>query len=524
MRRRLFLYIVAMTFSLPLLSTAAQETNETTEAVPDGMDFLIISTSTTEQQSYWESQLNNLRGSLIKPAAYVVVVHEQWPGGAGSGFGTFYAYQQAQIEAKKRFNLDLIDFQSQGNSIGMYHTSGQGKRMSPLTASEKNNKSAIKLPSNLPFAKDNTLSILEAVIWQSSSLAPVRKGKLSVFWGDQVFLPKSVSVEESQHEINIFSKGRPMPSRTEWQSDNLDKYGFFALDPNGMNCYLEKATFNTVEQLIADNKIAPDQKVSISLGSFCLSTEMIIAMIEEFTPELNAKNEMMNVEHSLWMPLTLDLATYCMFMESIGWTKERASEHHKRLSNFKERFFDKYPDKKSSLLGVSDIGADGYWWDYGTIENYFQCIQKLTQRGDESNRMREFYSIPKQASTVLSSSLRIDATSVVLGSSIESGSITNSILIGVTAKSLNMDSSIAISSSFNVLKAQNSLYYNVIEEKELVAEPNAVRADLILKSILERLKIRTQLGRDGKNDWDVRLEGNPYSYAELEQLNLQEAN
>lgn len=513
----LFLRFCAYALSLCLLTCNTAEGKLATESDAIGMDFLIISTSTQEQQEYWEKQLNSLRGSLIKSNAYVMVIHEQWPGGAGSGFGTFYAYQQAQLKAKELYGIDLIDFQNQGHAVAIYHTSGQGKRMSPLTASEKNNKSAVKLPTGLPFA-DHSLSILEAVIWQSASLAPIRQGRVSVFWGDQIFLPKQDLKATSQYEIDIFAKSRPMPSGIQWQADGLDKYGFFTSDLQGASCYLEKATFGTIEQLIKNQKISGDNRVAISIGSFSLSSAMMSAFLEEFASELCEKNEMLNVEHSLWMPLTLDLATYTMFMESMGWSKERSHHQHKRLTAFKERFLVKHPEVK--LFGITDIGEDGYWWDYGTIDNYFDSLQKLTKQGEEADAMRAFYQIPARILPLPSDRLQIDATSIVLKSSIESGQIRNSIVIGVTAKSVDFENSIAISSSFNAIEASNSLYYNVIEDQVLFAGPKSVRADLFLKESTQPIKISTQLGRDGKADWETRLEGNRFSYAELEKMNL----
>lgn len=482
-----------------------------------GMDFLIVSTSTPEQQSYWEGRLEELKGTLIKPEAYVIVIQEQWPGGAGNGFGTLYAYQKARQKAQELYNIDVLDYQRQGHTVAIYHTSGQGKRMSPLTASEKNNKSAVKLPSGLPFAKDHTLSVLEAVIWQSAGVAPQRSGRLSVFWGDQIFLPKNQAYETSEHEIEIFAKGQSMPDREQWQRQGLEKYGFFAFTPQGSSTYLEKASFDTIEQLILDEKMAADQKVCISLGSFSLSADMTAALLEEFSEELSQKNGMMNVEHSLWMPLTLDLDTYATIMKSNGWPQELSVQQHMRMTAFKHRFLSKYPE--ASLLGVSDIGEEGHWWDYGTIDNYFGSLQKLIGTGEESEAMRDFYKIPPREASSKGSLLEIDATSIVLGSSIERGSIKNSIVVDVIGKNVDFDSSVAISCSFNGIAASDSLYYNVVEKQNLTPPSKTVRADLVLNTAEEPIKIMTNFGRDGKSDWEKRLEGNPYSYSELEKIN-----
>lgn len=485
----------------------------------EGMDFLIISTSTKGQQEYWEQHLNKLRGKLIKNDAYLLVIHEQWPGGAGNGFGTLHAYSEGMKKARELYNIDLLEFQKQGHSVAIYHTSGQGKRMQPLTASEKNNKSAVKLPTGIPYYSNHTISILEAVILQSSSLAENRKGRVSVFWGDQIFLPANPIKEQTPFDIDIYAKGRPMPNEALWQADGLEKYGFFASSPEGTSCYLEKASFRTIQELIKDQKIASDKDVAISLGSFSLSAPMIAALLEEFSDELEAKNEMMNVEHSLWMPLTLDVDHYTQLMISMGWSKEKALNQFDRLSAFKTRFIQKNPESK--LFGVTDIGYEGFWWDYGTIDNYYNSIQKLIKEGPETKAMRDFYQISCSGRDN-NSQLEIDDNSIVLGCSIHEGIIKNSIIIGVNAKSVNFDNVISLSSDFNSIHASNCLYYNVFESDELFSHVKHVRADLFLNNSKDPIKISTELGRDGKADWEKKINGNKFSYAELEKLNIED--
>ncbi len=53
-------------------------------------------------------------------------------------------------------------------SCAMYHTAGKGTRLAPLPASENNNKPGVKLPVLTTYDEDCPLSILEAVIKQTS--------------------------------------------------------------------------------------------------------------------------------------------------------------------------------------------------------------------------------------------------------------------------------------------------------------------------------------------------------------------
>lgn len=512
----LFLFTMAS----PLLGDEPIYENTTTTA-NFGMDVIIVSTSTKQQQKYWQQRLQSLRGRLISENAYLLVLLEEWPGGAGNGYGSLHAYQEAQKEAKKLYNLDLLEYQNQGHSIAIYHTAGQGKRLSPLTASEKNNKSAVKLPCGLSFLKDeHTIAILEAVIWQSVELAPYRKGRLSVFWGDQVFLSKKPLNTIPQHDIDIYATSKPLPNREKWSSEGLDKYGLFAADSNNTCCYLEKASYDTVEKLIKKGKIDPKKNVAISIGSFSLTTSMTKALLEEFNKELEEKTEMMNVEHSLWMPFSLDVETYCDLMIAMGWTKKLAEDTHKRITAFKNKYLK--DNEKGNLIGISDIGQDGYWWDYGTIKNYYHNILKLTKHSEESDAMRAFFSLSTGKNQTENPLLDIDNNSIVLGSSIKSGRIENSILIGVQGENIDFKETISIASTFTEAIAEKSLLYNVKEINSCYFPSSSVSAD-ILFSPENSIKITTLIERDGKVDWNSKVENNSHSYQELELLNEQHA-
>lgn len=60
-------------------------------------------------------------------------------------------------------------------------------RLAPLPGAENNNKPGVKLPVCLTVDGARVpLTILEAVCKQTGVYASSRKGRLSVFWGDQV--------------------------------------------------------------------------------------------------------------------------------------------------------------------------------------------------------------------------------------------------------------------------------------------------------------------------------------------------
>ncbi len=122
----------------------------------------------------------------------MLAVHEDWPGGAGNALGTLYAFQNAARDAAERHGgVDISAQLRDGSvSIGLYHTAGKGTRLAPLPGAENNNKPGVKLPATVRVAGQAVpMTILEAVIRQTGCYARSRPGRLSVFWGDQIFVP-----------------------------------------------------------------------------------------------------------------------------------------------------------------------------------------------------------------------------------------------------------------------------------------------------------------------------------------------
>jgi len=121
-------------------------------------------------------------------------------------------------------------------SVGLYHTAGKGTRLAPLPGAENNNKPGVKLPATIKV--DGVLvpmTILEAVIKNTGCYAKSRPGRLSVFWGDQVFIP-TVPVEyKVTHHVDILCSLGPMLSEADWREKGMDKYGLIAVSGNQPN-------------------------------------------------------------------------------------------------------------------------------------------------------------------------------------------------------------------------------------------------------------------------------------------------
>lgn len=203
--------------------------------VPDqGYDVTIVCCSDTAQATFWQDRLEKGKGTVVPSSSCVLAVDEDWPGGAGNFLGTLYAWQKACAKRKEQGG-DLAAELAAGSSVAIFHTAGKGTRLAPLPGAENNNKPGVKLPG--PGAP----SILECVIRQTGAYASSRSGRLSVFWGDQIFVPSLAAEYQPRHHADIICALGPMPGADEWAERGLHKYGLIAArDDRSVAIMLEK--------------------------------------------------------------------------------------------------------------------------------------------------------------------------------------------------------------------------------------------------------------------------------------------
>ena len=152
---------------------------------PAGFDFIIVCCSNQAAENYWQTRLESTCKEVTGAAATVLCVHEDWNGGAGNGLGTLYAFQKACAKGSAS-GIDLAGALRGGSSVALYHTAGKGTRLAPLPGAENNNKPGVKLPALIQCDGEPVpITVLECVMRQTSSYAAARKGRCSVFWGDQ---------------------------------------------------------------------------------------------------------------------------------------------------------------------------------------------------------------------------------------------------------------------------------------------------------------------------------------------------
>lgn len=471
-----------------------------------GFDLIVVVSSSQDQADFWQERLEGTKGWVIGRNTQVISVHEDWPNGAGQLLGTLYAWK------KSRFHLNVDEVLARGGTVAMYHTAGKGMRMAPLPAAEGNNKSAIKLPRLIPLGGRRVpLTVLEAVIFQTGIFAASRPGRLCVFWGDQVFIPSKSVDFEGRHHAEILDIRAPIPStEVAWERE-WESYGLIIPDGRGGVLQREKQSWAQLQEMIRRGVIVPDPSGQIvlgkSLGCFSISFELLRALLEEAAEELDEKRLKLDTDPHLWMPLTSELE------EFVGAGGDAAN--WKRVRKFKSRFLGR-DEANGTLFGDKDMGIDTLWWDYGQVRLYYRNFMKLLEDSGEGECLRAFYDLPRQGEVRSASEGLILENALVIGGAVR-GRVSRSILIETQADAAEVSDSVIITSALSEVNARGALIYDCIDLGRLEAVPGDVLADVFVPGYGKR-RIRTDLGRDGKKDWQTVLPGNRHSFERLSKL------
>lgn len=503
----------------------------TESSTPAVFDVTIVCTTDDYQAAYWTERLSEgickTESSESISFPMVLAVSEDWSkGGAGNGLGTLYAFEKACRVAKERHGVDLKSLMaSKTVSAGLYHTAGKGTRLAPLPASENNNKPGVKLPvcHELSDGTFEPITVLESVVKQTGIYASSRKGRLSVFWGDQIFIPSAPFEYTPTHHADIMCTllGDKAPTAEEWAAKGLEKYGVIAVSNSASKeaAQVEKVDHATATKMLSS--LGDIGQVGPSLGSFSVSHELLTALCEEYKSELQAKVGKFDTDPHFWMPLTLPSEDYVTLMTQKGVAKEESIAHHERMSKMKAKFLESSSDL--GLFGAVDVGNDACWWDYGLLKLYSTNNIKFLDTDFSSDLLRKFFGVTsKSMYSKLGESVKVDDSSLASSCTIQSGSITNSVIAGVEAKDVEIDGAIVINCvAKKIVAKKNCILYNLIDDSEdgIVAEEGDIIVS-VTQEDGEMMELRSKHSICGGKAWKQIVEGNNMSFEQVHANNF----
>jgi len=488
---------------------------------PSVFDVTIICTTDDHQADYWMTRLSEGICKSGSDSAFpmVLAVSEDWAkGGAGNGLGTLYAFEKACNVAKKNFNVDLRQMlKGKKVSAALFHTAGKGTRLAPLPASENNNKPGVKLPvcHQLSDGSFAPITVLEAVVKQSGIYAASRKGRLSVFWGDQIFVPSASFKYIPSHHADIMCTllGDKAPTAEEWAEKGLDKYGVIAVSngPGRDAAQVEKVDHKTATEML---KVLGDiGSVGPSLGSFSVSAELLQALCDEYRPELTKKEGKFDTDPHFWMPLTLPEKDYVTLMNQKGVSEEEAKAHHGRMTNMKSSF----NMGGMGLFGAVDVGNEACWWDYGLLKLYSDNNLKFLDTDESSDLLRKFFHVDDKKAHSTLGDVKVDDKSLVSSCKFKSGSISESVIAGVEALEISAEGAIIVNcTAKKIVAGKNSILYNLIDDSE--EGITALEGDVIVsvtEESGEMMELKSKHSICGGKAWKEKVAGNDMTFEEV---------
>jgi hypothetical protein len=433
---------------------------------------------------------------------------------------------------KELYSIDLEAGLKDGSlSVGLYHTAGKGTRLAPLPGAENNNKPGVKLAATVSIGGEATpVTILEGVIKQTGCYAASRKGRLSVFWGDQIFIPSTdVSYTPGYHADILCSLG-PMMSAEEWQSRGMEKYGLIVQTESGLGAQVEKVSHATALELLSH--LDAIKAVGTSLGSFSVSYALLFALVEEFSSELNAKKGKLDSDPHLWMPITLEKASYIGVMAKKNVSEEESAAHFDRVQAMMARFQAVPENSSLGIFGPVDVGSVVSWWDYGQLKLYQASSKLMFSESLDGKLMREFfgftgYGSPSgangSADSKVANGTTVDSISYVAGADLGGGIVKKSVVNNVRCTSIEADDCVLINVTCRSLKAKKgSIVYNVCVNGDIdMAEEAVMTGVTTADSKNAQIIMNSAMSIDGGKAWNEVVEGNPYDYAGIYALNAE---
>lgn len=368
-----------------------------------------------------------------------------------------------------------------------------------------------------------SLTVLEAVVKQTGIYAKSRKGRLSVFWGDQVFLPSASFQYTPTHHIDIMCTllGEAAPTAEEWKEQGLDKYGVIACIEKEGTTRLDAAQVDKVSHETAVSMLAglgKIRQVGPSLGSFSVSAAMLKTLCSEFDAELQEKTAKLDTDPHFWMPLTLSEKDYVTLMKQKGTEEAESTKHHARMNAMKASF----DMGDMGLFGAVDVGKNACWWDYGMLALYSKNSLLLLEKDTaQSDLLRKFLGVQSHQVDSVLLGVTVDEVSYVFGSKVKTGSISNSILAQVQVAEINADGAIIVNCAAKKITAgKGAILYNLVDDSPegIVAAPGQVIVATTDEAGTTTL-LKSRMDIDGGQAWKIKLDENEMSFEDVHKKN-----
>ncbi len=385
---------------------------------------------------------------------------------------------------------------------------------------------------------------------QTGIYASSRSGRLSVFWGDQIFVPTSPFKCSPTHHVDIMcTLEKEPPTEKVWKEKGLEKYGVIAVSggDSGDAAQVEKVDHATAMRMLKN--LGDIARVGPSLGSFSVSAKILQALCVEFKAELDAKDGKLDTgtmgyvlnasflyypfqcliphlvnfiptpDPHFWMPLTLPQDEYISLMSQKGVDDYESRAHHVRMTKMKVAFRAANPEL--GLFGAVDVGSGACWWDYGLLKLYIANNRKLSEDGAEADLLRRFFGVSSRVTNCEVSGVSLDESACVSSCKALGGFVgAHAAVASVEAQEIQIgDNAIVVNCAAKKITAgKGAVLYNLVSESDITAEDGEVIvsvSDVTGSSML----LKSKIDICGGDAWKKLLDGNKMSFEEVHTQN-----
>lgn len=194
------------------------------------------------------------------------------------------------------------------------------------------------------------------------------------------------------------------------------------------------------------------------------------------------------------------------------------------MKAFSDKFKQASEEKGWSLglFGAIDVGKDACWWDYGQLKLYStNSLLLLDEKNPECKLLRKFLDITEGPLNGTFAPANIQYRhSYAFDCNIATGSVTDSVLSRVTAQEINADGAIIVNCvAPKITAGKGAILYNLIGDKEIVAPAGKVMV-AVSSEDGSSIEISSTMDIDGGEAWKKIVEGNPLSFEDVRNQNL----
>lgn len=478
-------------------------------------------------QTFWQEQLTTMRRSF--GAKRVLSLYENLP--VNQAFGLLLTWQRVKPY-----------YRSDAGAL-MAFVFGEGTRSTPFTETDGAQKPAI-----LSFVREGDgdgrcLSMVELSLRHFSPVeAYLRRSGfrgMVVKWGDELLMPaRDLSGSDSLFADADVVRFVSMRAMDETTAENRDWVGVGA--DGHVTTFIPRRPLSKMQALAERGLIQRRNGVlygGINLGSIAVSVQLLDALLDEFSLEINDPSADRRQRPDLDPQFFTALCIACIddpterqdiFANSIKETPAmaelKASQPQllPRLRGVVEHFKAQH-DKKPKLVAM-DFG-EAFWGDVGQHRELYAFYMSLNEEGLAGEVARALAGVPEERdadNNYISSDCELGQdvvveNSVLIDCKIQAGEIRDCVLVGTRAGQLLADQAFDVCSVVwsLTLEARSGSY------RVYSTEPMAVQAGERLTTLFlgdsERVNMRVHEDmdlRDRETNYDVPVLGNGISFAE----------